>query len=401
MRYKIIVVLIVIALSAACGQPPEAVDESESDQAVISVSLTSTQGQRELATPTKTPTQIPDYTNTVEPTLNTAVAPIIPTIQVNPMPILTTTIVTSATFIMSETGIYTDVRITRSGRIHQVDWSKDGKIFALATSVGGLMYDTQRLDLIRSIYVGENVPSVLLNPSNGLAAFGNFNGDIRWVDPETGSYIATFKGHNLGVTDLVYPGQGHYMVSGSDDGSVRSWDPAFTIDPDRPGSPPTNVLKLNNRVSCVDINQNGDLAAAGSYQSWVVWNIFSGEIVMEQGGSIGQIKDIAFSPDGAYLAIADGSNIVKLWKTSDWSLSHEVLFEEIDTITSIDYFPGQPRLVIGGKNGVVLQWEITANAYFEVTTLAGMSVSDIEIHPGGAMLLISTENGYLRLVSNQ
>jgi len=405
MSYKVIVVLIVIALSAACGQPPEVVLESDSDRAVISATQTSMQGPRESAITTKTQTHIPESTSTVEPTIETIASEpasiVIPTSQVNPTLTLTTTIVTSATFIMSEIGIYTDVRVTRSGRIHQVDWSKDGKTFALATSVGGLIYDTRRLDLIKSIYVGENVPSVLLNPSNSLAAFGSLNGDIRWVDPETGGYIATFRGHKLGVTDLVFPGQGHYLVSGSDDGSVRSWDPAFTIDPDRPGSPPTNFLKLNNRVSCVDINPNGDLAAAGSYQSWVVWNIFSGEIVLEQVGSIGQIKDIAFSPDGAYLAIADGSNIVKLWKTSDWSLSHEVEFGETDTITSIDFHPGQLRLVIGGNNGVVLQWEIAAKAYFEVTSLAGMSVSDIEVHPGGAMLLISTDNGYLRLISNQ
>jgi len=396
MKYKGLVYLIILALCAACGQPPEDVLEGESDQAVVSATRTGTQAQSETATSTELPTQIPVFTSTAE-----ATATIVPTSPITPTLTLSSTIVTSATLTISGTWIYTDVRVTRSGRIHQSDWSRDGEMFAVATTVGGFIYDAHTLEVIQPIYIGENVPSVLINSTNSLAALGSLNGDIRWVDPETGHYIATFEGHHLGVTDLVYPGQGYHMVSGSDDGTVRSWDPAFVIDPDRPGAPPTNVLRLNNRVSCVDINQIGDLAVAGSYQSWVVWNISTGEIVMEQGGSPTQINDIAFSPGGEYLATADGSNILRLWKTSDWSLSHKVTFEETDTITSIDFYPDQLALVIGAKNGVVLQWHITTNEYFEVTSMDSWAVSDIEVHPGGSSILISGENGYLRLVSNQ
>ena len=401
MKNKYILFLIILALCAGCGQPPEAETDGESDQPAVSATRTGTQAKIESVTATLVPSLTTEATNIAESTATVPLATTELTLAVTATLPLSHTVVSSVTAIISGTWTYTEVRVTRSGRVHQVDWGKDGDTFAAATSMGAYIYDAQTLDVSQSIYVGGNVPSVLINSKNGLAAFGSLNGDIRWIDPETGRYVTTFKGHDLGVTDMVYPGQGFHLVSGSDDGTIRAWDPAFAIDPNRPGAPLSNVTRLNDRVICVDVNQNGDLFAAGTAQSWGVWHISSGEIVMEQVSSPTQIKDIAFSPNGEYLAVADGSNAMRLWKTSDWSLSHEVVFEEIDTITSIDFYRNQLMLVIGGWNGVVLQWDMTTNEYFEVTRMPAWGVSDIEIHPDGSSIMVSSENGYVRLVLNQ
>ena len=90
---------------------------------------------------------------------------------------------------------------------------------------------TVTLETRHSFNVGEGVRTVTFSPNGALLAFGQFNGDIQWHSPESGEYLSTFDAHLLGISDLPYPVQSQYLVSGSDDGTVRVWLPSALLVP--------------------------------------------------------------------------------------------------------------------------------------------------------------------------
>jgi WD40 repeat protein len=295
----------------------------------------------------------------------------------------------------------TDVLVTRSGMISAVAWNPDGSNFAAATSVGLFLYNGISLELDRSFNVGESYRSVLFSPDDGLLVSGGLKGDIQWVAPDTGKYITTIEGHLLGITDLAFPKQSGYLISGSDDGTVRSWNPTQVSVPAITEYSPINIWRAHDRVTSVDINQNFQFVVAGSYQTWFVWDLITGESIFELDGFRGWINDLSLSPGGEILAVADRSNQIRLWETASWNLTHDVQLKQVDQITALDFSPDGWTLALGGKNGTVLVWDVRANTLYKTVENYPHAVTDIEFHPNGDGLIISYDNGLLRLWSNQ
>jgi WD40 repeat protein len=285
--------------------------------------------------------------------------------------------------------------------INQVEWKEDGSTFITATSVGLFSYDSFSLMLVDSYDVGENIQSLLIGKDNGLIALGGMNGDIKWIEPVTGQYLGSYEGHSLAITDMIYTGSGNLIISGSDDGTIRSWDPGFIKNPGQSGSPLQNVIRTNNRVTCLAVDPNEDFVAAGGYRSWALWELSSGEKVVEFSGFNSWINDIAFSTDGEFFAMADSSNIIRIWKTDGWILSYEVALAQVQIISSIDFVPDQNILVLGSVSGKIVEWELEADELFIIGDISPYAVTDVEHNFNGTSLLIGTIHGFLRLIKGR
>ncbi|MFN9426150.1 MAG: DUF4062 domain-containing protein [Cyanobacteriota bacterium] len=78
--------------------------------------------------------------------------------------------------------------------------------------------------LLRTLPVGSVVNALAVLPDGRLAA-GSQDNTIRLWDPATGSCSAVFKGHQRGVNALAVLPDGR-LASGSQDNTIRLWDPA-------------------------------------------------------------------------------------------------------------------------------------------------------------------------------
>jgi WD40 repeat protein len=309
--------------------------------------------------------------------------------------------VITTTAILTTTWTFTDVVVTTSGVIRQIAWNQDGELFAVATSVGMFIYGADTLEVERSISIGEPVQSVAFSPVEDLLASGSLKGDIQWWFPDTGRYAGSFKGGRLGVNSLSFSAQEDVMASGSDDGTIRVWNPAQLLDSGIVEYQPLNTWRAADRITSVDINQNVQLAAAGSYQTVSVWDLGTGELIQTLDDLKGWVSDIALSPDGGVLAVADSSNRLRLWETASWKLTHDIPLEVFDSITGIDFNRNGMRLALGGKNGRVVIWNVPSNALFDPVTIYAFPVTGISFHPRENILLSSHNDGTLRLWSFQ
>ena len=91
---------------------------------------------------------------------------------------------------------------------------------------------------------------------------------------------------------------GQYVISGSDDNTVKVWELAS-------GRLLRSLEEHRDRVNAVAVTRNGQYVISGSYDKTVkVWNIVTGDS-RELFGSDSAILCLALSPDDRWLACGD------------------------------------------------------------------------------------------------
>ena len=107
---------------------------------------------------------------------------------------------------------------------------------------------------------------------------------------------------------MAFSPDGHRIVSGSLDKTVRVWD----ADTGQPVGPP---ITGPDRVTSVAFSPDGKRIASGTDDNTVqLWNIESGQPVGPPlTGHTGAVNSVAFSPDGQRIVSGSADHTLRLW----------------------------------------------------------------------------------------
>ena len=113
------------------------------------------------------------------------------------------------------------------GSVGAETYSPDGSTFAVGSSIGIWLYDTetfQELELIRG--QGSWFSSIAFSPDGSTLATGGGDMDrtVRLWDVSTGAVKAILAGHTTGIRSVLFSPDGSTLASGSSDGTVLLWD---------------------------------------------------------------------------------------------------------------------------------------------------------------------------------
>src|SRR4051812_38588175 len=118
--------------------------------------------------------------------------------------------------------------------------------------------------------------------------------------------VYTLEGHTDGVVDVACFPDGHRIVSGSHDRTLRVWDL-------RTGKELRRFEGQLGPVWAVAVSADGRRVASGSSDHTArVWDVETGEQVAQLEGHTGEVRGVAFLPDGK-LMTGGGDGSIRLW----------------------------------------------------------------------------------------
>ena len=243
------------------------------------------------------------------------------------------------------------------------------------------------------------VASISFAPDGTLAA-GDSAGNVTFWNTTTGVHSsAALTGTGSAVTAMAFSPDGARLATIGDSGYIALWNPStgLRIGPSLPdGSRVTSVAFEPSANSGTDILASG--TSRGGVAVWSITDV-GGPTPLETVQTLGQgsaITALAYSSDGATLAVNDATGGTTLWNTHT---PIGLTTPDADPVTSVAISPDGATVAAADTGGSVSFWNPT-NATQKLPPLAvGSAVFSIAFDPKGSTLATGDLDGNVGLWS--
>ena len=229
-----------------------------------------------------------------------------------------------------------------------------------------------------------NVTSVAFSPDDKLIVSGSYDKTVRVWNVDSGQEMIKLNGHTDRVNSVAFSPNGELIASGSSDNTVRVWDVASYVQRTAIVSV-GEVMKLEGHISTVNsvtFSKDGKFIVSGSNDNTVrVWNVNSGEEMMKLGGHTNVVNSVAFSNDGKCIVSGSNDKTVRVWNvasgglhtllnnqygsssvtTSNYYAGEEIMkLDHTDEVTSVAFSPDDKFIVSGSADSTVRVWNVAS-----------------------------------------
>jgi WD40 repeat protein len=282
-------------------------------------------------------------------------------------------------------------------------YSPDGRQIAEAACNGSLrLFDTGSLRVVRAARPAGPLSSVAYSPSGSLLALGTATG-VALVNPATGAVQA-----RLTAVPAASP-PGVAQVAFSPDGKILAADdPAGVTVWTLPGLHPRALARDPAEGGTMVFSRDSRLLIVGGMDASVhVYDVASGRMVHRisapgrQPGSWPEV--VALSPGGSQLAVGypTGSfgnvDYVSIYRTSDWKKQLTVMRVDSVEISSVAFSPDGARLAIGQEDGTAGVWSLPTREQIAAYAGPTAAVGTMAFAPGGQSVLTASNDGVSRI----
>jgi WD40 repeat protein/DNA-binding SARP family transcriptional activator len=208
--------------------------------------------------------------------------------------------------------------------------------------------------------------------------------------------ILSTKVEHTPVTGLAYSPDGTLLASAS---SVKKtamvWDAA--------SGERLLTIEADQEIDQAAFSPDGSLLATSGYTETYLWDAASGELqytLSSQDAGVGKwnlgVGQIAFSPDGSRLIVANMDQVPKVWDLSSRT-ARLALEGHTGICKAADYSPDGRHLATGGDDASVRVWDASTGE--QLLSLRGHSgmIWDVAFDLDGARLLSVGDGGTLNI----
>jgi hypothetical protein len=192
-----------------------------------------------------------------------------------------------------------------------VAFSKHGDRFAVGVSDKISIWDASgdRLLLVLKGHT-DTVRSIGFAPDGSWLVSGSDDNTIRIWNTATGEESAILKGHRDKIKSICVSPDGSRVASGSGDCTIRIWDAVNK----------TELYVLNGHsggVECVAFSPDGQMIASGSEDHQIrKWDAENGNCLGVLSGHERSVTSVAFSPDSRTIISGSADRTIRLWNAS-------------------------------------------------------------------------------------
>ena len=296
--------------------------------------------------------------------------------------------------------------------VNSVAISSDGKYLVSGGSDGTVkLWDITKQSLVHT-FEGhqDDVNSVAISSDSNYIVSGSEDDTVKLWDIVYQTPVNTFEGNKHSVTSVAISSDGNYIVSGSEDDTVKLWYTGnqsirfWDID----NQSPVHTFEIResivhtfeghqSEVTSVAISSDGKYLVSGSEDETVkLWNITNQSLVHTFEGNQDNVDTVAISSDGKYLVSGGGDKTVKLWDITKQSLAHTFEGHQ-DNVNSVAISSDGKYLVSGSDDKTVKLWDITNQSLVHTFEGHQFRVNSIAISSDGKYLVSGSKKNTVKL----
>lgn len=195
------------------------------------------------------------------------------------------------------------------------------------------------------------------SPDNRYLVSASEDKTVRLWSVETFSPLVVYKGHNHPVWDVKFSPFGHYFATASHDQTARLW----SVDHIHP-------LRIfaghASDVDAIAFHPNGTYVVTGSSDKTCrMWDVSKGTAVRVFVGHTGAITAISISPEGRTMASAGDDGLIHVWDLVSGHLIKTLRGHGTDGIIySLSFSQEGTILISAGSDCSVRVWDVKRKA---------------------------------------
>ncbi|KAJ5358680.1 uncharacterized protein N7496_011093 [Penicillium cataractarum] len=205
-------------------------------------------------------------------------------------------------------------------------------------------------------------------------------------DPSNAKCIHTFNGHNDWIRTISSSPYGNYVVSGSDDTTVKAWRTGRCV----------RTIKNAKPINSVCFSPDSTRLVSGSSDGTVkIWDSNNGSCLHDLKGHLSSVRSLCFL-NGKDTRVASGSedNTIRIWQVESGECSKILKPWHSDTgITAVA--SNGPHLVSGSDE--VRIWDAVSGECLHILEARSEGANAVAISPDGVLLASCSDNGTVNL----